>query len=246
MLLTESNTTPISSTENIFEGVEFIDDIKKKMVDTADLKAQWKKVADRFVKHKWIYRYIDDKQKENLQKHYEKICDEKTSYSVYKRSFSAICKFMGVPNEGVIIEWIVFDKDKEDKDQWKISIRYSKGLAKIKIPEGVRLIHISPVEGITALTPTFRSKTKGKFLYPDKRVFFSVIKDINNFKMGTQGHKRFRYTPKEEVRYAYIDPTYADFKDNAVYISTDNPIPVETLEKKLLGIFRIGKKKEDK
>ena len=246
MLLTEGYTTPTNPVKNIFEGVEFIDDIKKKMVDTADLKAQWKKVADQFVKHKWIYRYIDDKQKEDLEKHYEKICDEKTPYSVYKKSFQAIAKFMGVPSDKIIIEWIVFDKDKEDKDQWKMSIRYSKGLAKVKIPDGVRLIHVSPVEGITALTPTFRSKTKGKFLYPDKRVFFTVAKEISNFKMGTQGQKRFKYTPKEDIKYAYIDPTYADFSDGAVYVSTNTPIPVETLERKLLGLFNLGKKKEDK
>lgn len=226
-------------------GENVIEDVTRHYINTQDLKAQWKEVADSFVKHKWIYRYINDKQKANLEKHYEKICDEKTNYSTYKKSFNALCSFMGIPSDRVIIEWIIFDKDKKDKEQWKMSIRYSKGLAKVKIPDGVRLIHVSPVEGISALTPTFRSKTKGKFLYPDKRVFFTVTKEISNFKMGTQGQRRFRYTPKEDVKYAYIDPTYADFKDGAVYISTDNPIPVETLEKKLFGIFNIKKKKQE-
>lgn len=242
MIYKNPNSMTIQENTNMNENV--IEDVARHYVNTQDLKAQWKEVADSFVKHKWIYRYINDKQKENLEKHYAKICDEKTNYSTYKRSFQALCNFMGIPADRVIIEWIVFDKDKKDKEQWKMSIRYSKGLAKVKIPDGVRLIHVSPVENIDALVPTFRSKTKGKFLYPDRRVFFTVTKEISNFKMGTQNQKRFRYTPKEDIKYAYIDPTYADFKDGAVYISTDNPIPVETLEKKLFGIFNMKKKKK--
>lgn len=236
MLLTEGYVTP-TNTENVFEGVQFVDDIKKKMVDMDDLKAQWKKAADKFVKHKWIYRYIDDKQKENLEKHYEKICDEKTPYSVYKRSFNAICKFMGLPADIVIIENMVFDHDRVDKEQWKMSVRYSKGLVKVRIPEGVQLLHVSPVEGITALEPSFRSKVKGKYMYPKKRVFFTVAKEMRSIKAGLEGKKKtYLYTPKTPITTAYIDPTYSDFTFKSIYIETDNAIPVESLERKFMGI----------
>ena len=246
MLICECGCNSPELTIDIFQEVQFIDDIKKNIINTTDLKGQWKKVADQFVKHKWIYRYIDDKQKENLEKHYAKLCDEKTSYSVYKRSFQAICKFMGLPSDRVIIENMIFVKDKQDKEQWELSLKYSKGLAKVTIPDGIRLIHVSPVEGIDELIPSFRSKTKGKYMYPSKRIFFTIAKDIKPTQAGLEKKKTWRYTPKSDIKTAYIDPTYADFASGAVYIETDASVPVETLEKKLLGIFSLNKKKEDK
>lgn len=245
------NSTQRKNTVNeedygIFAEAEFIDNIKKGISNTKDLKAQWKKVADSFVKHKWIYRYITEKQKEQLEKHYAVLTGDNTNYSSYKRSFKAICKFMGIPDHMVIIENMTFTKDKQDKEQWEVSIKYSKGLAKVIIPDGVRLTHVSPVEGIKELIPSFRSKTKGKYMYPTKRVFFTVTRDIKPTQAGLEGQKTSRYTPKQDIKSAYIDPTYSDFSSGAVYVETDTPIPVETLEKKLLGIFKIGNKKQGK
>ena len=222
-----------------------IDDAKKHYKNTKELKEQWKKVADKFVKHKWIYRYTDDKQKSQLEKHYAVLTDEKSYYSTYKRSFQAICKFMGIPYDQVIIENMIFKKDDKDKEQWEVCIKYSKGYAKVKIPDGVRLIHVSPVEGIKELIPSFRSKVKGKYMYPNRRIFFTIAKDIKPNQAGLEGQKTFRYTPKKDIKECYIDPTYADYSSGAVYVDTEVPIPVETLERKLLGIFSTTKKKDE-
>lgn len=54
--------------ENIIVQENLIDDIKKKVVDLKALKEQWKKSADKFVKHKWIYRYINEQQKKTTSK----------------------------------------------------------------------------------------------------------------------------------------------------------------------------------
>lgn len=228
---------------NIFKDVKFLNNAKETIVSKLDLMNQWKKVADKFVKHKWIYRYIDNKQKEQLEKHYKVLTDENTNYSTYKKSFSFICKFIGIPKDQVIIENMVFTKDKIDKEQWEIAIKYSKGLAKVKIPDNIKLIHISPVKGIEKLIPSFRSKTKGKYMYPSKRVFFTIAKDIKPTKAGLENTERHRYTPKDSVNYAYIDPTYSDYASGAVYVDTENPIPVETFEKKMFNIFK--NRKED-
>lgn len=224
--------------QNDILNEKFTDDIKKKIVDTKNLKEQWKKVSDKFVKHKWIYRYINEQQKEQLLKHYANLTDENVTYSKYKNSFNFIAKFMGLPHDKIIIENLTFEKDKKDKEQEVVALKYSKGLAKVIIPEGVRLIHVSPANDITNLTPSFRSKVKGKYMYPTKRCFFTVARDIKPNHAGLEGQKLTRYTPKSEVRYAYIDPTYADFKDGSVYIETDGPIPVENYNKKLLDIFK--------
>lgn len=236
----------INTDIDIFDEANFLNDVKKKITDTKALRDQWKKVTDKFVKHKWIYRYINDAQKQQLEKHYAILCDEKTSYSKYKQSFKFIAKFMGLPDDTIIIENMIFNKDKEDKDQWELSLKYSKGLVKVTIPEGVRLIHVSPVAGIRELIPSFRSKTKGKYMYPSKRVFFTVAKDIKPTQAGLEGQKTSRYTPKEEIRTAYIDPTYADFASGAVYVDTEQNIPVETLETKWEKLFKKKNKEEIK
>lgn len=153
---------------------------------------------------------------------------------------------MGLPDNSVIIENLVFNKNSDDKDQWQIAVKYSKGLVKVQIPEGVHLIHVSPVPGIKELVPTYRSKTKGKYLYPSKRVFFTVAKDIKKNQAGLEGQKSNRYTPKSEIRNVYIDPTYSEFSTGAVYVDTESPIPVETVESKADKFAKtlIGNKKE--
>lgn len=233
--------TDVNHNEDIFEAATFIGGVKQKFADINDLRKQWKAVADKFVKHIWIYRYTDDDQKKALEKHYANLCDENCFYSTYKRSFKAICKFMGLPHDKVIIENMVFTKNKKDKEMWQLSLKYSKGFARIEIPEGVQLTHVSPVDNIKELIPSFRSKVKGKYMYPTRRVFFTVAKEIRKNQAGLEGKKLTAYTPKENIRYAYIDPTYADFASGSVYIETETPIPVITIQKKLLGLIKVGK-----
>lgn len=221
-----------ASADNYNEAA--IDNLKRDFTNVADLWKQWSKYTKSFVKHKWIYRYVDEKQKAQLQKHYEVLCNEKTNYSTYKRSFAAICKFVGIPSNTVIIENVVFKKDTKDKDQEIIAVRYSKGLVKVMIPEGIRLIHTSPAT-MSEMIPSFRSKTVGKYMYPTKRCFFTCIKAISTKKAGLEGETLKKYTPKQKITTAYIDPSYTDFASNSVYVETDSPIPVEnyrsTMEK---------------
>ena len=226
-----------NNVENVNEN-RLINSIDHKLKTTKELKDQWKSVADKFVKHKWIYRYINDKQKEQLEKHYAVLCDENTNYSTYKRSFAAIAKFMGLQNDNIILETIIFEKDKEDKEQWKMSVRYSKGRVKVNIPEGVRLIHVSPADNIRELNPSFRSKLSGRFLYPSKRCFFTVAKEIKPKQAALEKTKTVRYTPSTEIKSAYIDPTYSDFGSGSVYIETDSPIPVQNFDTFLQKLFK--------
>jgi hypothetical protein len=221
-------------------GTKTAKNIVKSYSDIKELKNQWLKVASKFTMHKWIYRYIkDDKQEAMLHKYYDILvdCDNDVSgkeYTNYKKAYRFICSFFGIPQDGTVIEWIVFNKNSDDKEQKQIAIRYSRGLAKIHIPEGVQLFHSSPANNIKELVPTFKSKTKGKFLYPMKRIYFTVQKQINPFKYG-MGDNKFipisktklsKYTPKNIISEVYIDPTYALFGDRSVYVNTDKPIEV--------------------
>ena len=221
----------------IEEGIK--DDIGQAVSNIIELKKQWQKKADTFVTHKWIDRYINEKQKAMLDKYYDDLTREDVSYGDYKKAFNFICKFMGLPSKAVIIENLVFNKDKTDKEQMKVAVRYSKGLFKVKIPKSVMLIHVSPADNIQELIPSFRSKTKGKYMYPSKRVFFTVLKAVSGFKGGNENTKTTKYTTKETYTEAWIDPTYNTFMDNAVYIETDKPIPVMKLKNKLSNLFNL-------
>ena len=220
--------------EILSEGI--ISDAINKHSALSDIKQQYQEAMDKFVTHNWIKRYITAEQEEMLKKYYDNLVKEDVSYSDYKKAFNFICKFMGIDN-GCMIEHLEFKNDKKDKDSRICSLCYSKGTIKIKIPEGLSLIHVSPVEGITALNPTFRNKKLGHFMYPSKRVFFTIEKDIKAKNASLSGQKLHRYRAKN-IQYAYIDPTCNTFSDRAVYIETDTPIPVEPYDKFLEKLFK--------
>jgi len=220
----------------------FLDEYKKKQANTKELKEQWAAVAKKFVQHKWIYRYITDKQREMLDKYYKSLTDEDVKYGEYTKAFKFICRFMGLPADKTILENLLFKRDTKDKEMKIVAVMYSKGAAKVKIPEGVRLVHVSPAEGITELIPSFRSKVKGRYMYPSKRVFFTVEKEIPKNHAGLEKTKTHRYTPKQEIHEAWIDPTYATYKDSSVFVETANPIPVEPYERAMENLFEKLKK----
>lgn len=210
--------------DTLDEGV--IENIKKHFTNLSDLKRQWKKFADTFVNHEWIFRYINPKQYQMVQKYYNIITDDNVEYGAYKRAFKFFCNFMGLPSNKVILENIVIIENKKDPERNKISVKYSKGLVKVNIPDDIHLVHVSPVKGITQLIPTFRSKVKGKYMYPSKRVFFTVKGEIKKNQAGLEGQQINSYITKQHFDHAYIDPTYSKFKNGCVYIETDTPIQV--------------------
>lgn len=219
-----------SSNEGFIEDFE---NFKKKRTDIKALEDQWDKAADQFQTHVWLKRYITDKQKAMLNKYYDIITDEDSTYGEYKRAFNIICRFMGLPNKGVIIENLIFQKDKRDRSQEIVAVMYSKGLVQVKIPDDVSLVHISPVDNITELMPSFRSKRAGRYLYPSKRVYFTIellSGTIDPDKAGLVGQRVSKYTPKEHISTAYIDPTYTSSSDGSVYVETDKPIPVKKIK----------------
>ena len=176
-----------------------------------------------------------------LQRHFNNLTDD-VSYGDYKRSFAFIAQFFGLPKQEIIIEWLEFKKPENPNEPEKVALRYSKGLHKVKLPDDTQLIHVSPIDNIKQLEPAFRSKTKGKFMYPSKRCFFTVNKAINPFKMGTSDalwkpskSKLYKYVTVENIKEAYIDPTYISSMDKSVMIITEKPIPVMKVEDKFKG-----------
>ena len=219
-----------------------IDDAKKKIKHMTDMKAlykDWAEKSKKFVTHRWIERLISPDQEEMLKKHFDIMNAEDVEYGDYKKSFNQICKFMGLPNKGVVIEWFEIKEDQEGKSGGKkAALRYSKGLEQVTIPDDVHLMHVSPAKEIEggALRPAFKSKASGKFFYPSKRVFFTVDKEVNIWAAGTVGVKTYKYVTKEKFKTAYIDPACNGPKDRCVYIESDSPIPIERVEDKFRDV----------
>jgi len=234
---------------------EGISDVKQNIDNILDLRRQWKRMADHFEMHKWVKIEIKNEiQDRNIHEMYNKMCDQDTKYTEYKKCYKFFCKLAGIPEKGTIIEWVTFEKIKNrgadrsmDKDF--VNIKYSKGLHVINIPEGMILYHSSPAKGIDKLIPSFKSKTQGKYFYPSNRVFFTVQKDINPYKFGLgKGKiintgattKLYKYTPKKKYQEVFMDPTYSlkgEIGLRSVYVETNSPIPVIDITNKKSDVF---------
>ena len=109
-----------------------------------------------------------------------------------------------------------------------MNIKYNVGSGKkIIIPTDTELVHKTDVDNIRELKPVFKSK--GKFFYPSKRVYFSLRKK------GTKSNgEQNEYIPKEEVKTAYIDPRASSFNSSSIFIDTSLPIPVKKVTDKMV------------
>lgn len=229
------------------EGVE---EVKQNIANIVELRRQWKRMADKFTMHKWITIYIkDEAHDKQIHAMYDKICSPDIKYNEYKKCYKFFCTLAGIPEKGTILEWITFGKDKTDKVQKVVNIKYSRGLHVINIPEGMILYHVSPAKNIKELLPSFKSKTAGKYFYPSNRVFFTIQKDINPYKFGLgKGKiintgstvKLYKYTPKKKYQEVFMDPTYSlkgEIGLRSVYVETDSPIPVIDITKMKSDVF---------
>ena len=185
------------------------------------VKNVWKN-ATKNIRQKEESKQLSKKDKDTLKSKYETISTTE-NFTLYKTAYAWICKFFNLPPKSTIIENIDID-DEEAK------IRYNVNDAKkIIIPNDTHLLHVSPADNITELKPSFRSKVKGKYLYPSKRVYFTLGKSIPGNKAGLEKSTTTKYTPKETIKTAYIDPACTNFNIGAIFVPTSLPIPVEKI-----------------
>lgn len=224
--------------ENVFEESlkDTIKDTSQKIKDTIgsksraneglkQIKETWeklnKKISAFATKHK---APKTESEREDLKEKYDIIANE-TKYSAYKKAYNWICNFFEIPSNEVVINNIDTNSD-------EVKCEYSVSKAKkVIVPNGTKLLHVSPVEGITELKPSFRSKVKYRFLYPTNRVYFTLGKEISTKKSGLENKKLFKYTPKENIKTVFIDPVCPDFNTGAIFVETSLPIPVEDFDK---------------
>lgn len=206
-----------------------VHDLKSNPSNWDEFKAYWVEKRKLFRSNMWDTRDVDEKSYEIYQQYHATMSEDNVDYDVYKQCFDRFCDLFSLVPAVTIIENLYFEHDTET-GAYTVFMRYSTGIVKVHIPEEIELTHASPVENIEALIPTFKSKTKGKYFYPDDRIYFTIRKRIASNKAGLEDMKLYKYTPKEYISEAYIDPTYTRFSDGAIYIRTDNPIEVEPVK----------------
>jgi len=219
-------------TEGMFSG--YIKD----QVNLELLKRQWLKDKNKFIQHKLIYKHLSPSQEKRCAEWVECINNPNCTYSDHKKVFALIAGFFGLSVKDLILEHVTIEPSPTDKDAKVLRCIYSQAYKRIEIPKGVSLIHISTVKDIHELVPSFKSKLTGHYLYPTKRCFFTVMKDVEPNKCGIEYKATYRYRPTEFIQYAYIDPSMSKWDMRSIYVPTDKPIPVELYETFLNKIYR--------
>lgn len=201
----------------------------RKRADKKFVKNNWKSEQSR-ISSGWKTIYVNDQNYEQIRKLWN-IATTTDRFSIYKHTVQHLLSFFKISGNGIVINRMEY-KGKSDEGMHTFQIQTHSGARKIIIPNGTLLIHCSPTENIAELKPSFRSRTRGRFLYPDQRVYFSLGKPIKSSKAGLENRTTFKYTPRETVQTAYIDPAASQFSTGAVYLLTNTNIPVISLEKK--------------
>jgi hypothetical protein len=198
-------------------------------------KKEWKFNASQ-LSHKKIKKYFNRKDYKKIREAYQKMTSAK-EYISYKPNYEYICSEFGLNQKDTSIKYMKFDNN-EDKKDYSIEISYNSGRRKISLPNGVILVHTSTKPNIRELEPTFQSKRQGYYMWPSKRVYFSLGKVYRNSKAGIPAvGKTYHYTPIEKIQNAYIDADSPQFSLSSVYVDTQFPIKVKRTDE-VSGIFK--------
>ena len=202
--------------------------VSRKKNDNEYLKNIWKNLSSK-ISHKTVKKELKDKEYNILTSNFE-ILKTSKEYGKYKKAYETICKMFNLVPSETTIRNISFD-EKDGKHY--VTIQYHVGKKKILIPNGTQLIHTSKESNIKELKPTFCSKKRGYYMWPTRRVYFTLGKKINENLVGIKGNNStaYHYTPKENIRTAYIDAELPDYNMGAVFVDTQFPISVRNIDK---------------
>lgn len=186
---------------------------------------------DNYVRKKWVsdgdyYRIVDA---------YKKMNKSGISYSEYKKEFDKVMKFFGLPTKDIMIVKHNEIKGKEKNDN-TLEMKYVMSKRKITIPRDMTLYHTTPVD-VKELKPYFKGKKNMGYLYDSPRIYLTGKKNLSKNSLDMTKKKNFdtskplhKYTPKEVIRQAHIDPLIPNADAKSIYVATHYPMPVTKLE----------------
>ena len=171
-----------------------------------------------------ITKNVSERECDKLKDAYEDIKKGK-DFKKYKRSYDYFCKSFGLNPTNTSIRSFTTE-DSVIKNKIDVSVEYKETRKKVMIPNGSKLVHISSNKSVKELIPSFFSKINGWFNPPSKRVYLKIDKDTPLPDTGS----KVKYTPKENIRTAFIDTGAESYKNGSVYMDTQFPVPVKPIK----------------
>lgn len=204
---------------------------------------RWKTSNQKHAIQKFKSTAVTDEEYNKI-KSYLTTMRETEDYEEYKKAFSKFCAFCHIVPRGVIIRKYSLERGKRE-DRNTLYVEYAYNLKKITLPEGTRLYHMSSVDGINELIPTFRGKSARGFLYDKPRVYMTIRKNYPKFLADYKiTDKLNMYLCKEDIRQVYVDPLVWSSMQGAVYVETNKPIKVEKVSNKTIAEILSKPKRE--
>lgn len=165
------------------------------------------------------------------------------NYSEYKKAFDRFCYFCHIVPRGVILKKYELKKGKKDGEH-KLLVEYSYNTKKIKLPDDVKLYHMSKLGGIRQLLPFFRGKSVKGYMYDKARIYFTIRKNMPKFLADYKIYEKLHiYQCQKDIKEVYVDPLVWTNLQGAVYVETTNPIPVQEINKNFLDKILDDKEK---
>lgn len=194
-----------------------------------ELMKNWKTSNQSSIKKTFKNDALSEEEYQEIMGYYHTMRDS-TDYKEYKKAFDAFCKFCHIVPDGTIISKCKIRSGNTKKNN-SILVEYSENTRKIKLPDGIKLYHISKVEGIKELIPVFKGKSVTGYMYDKPRIYFTIHEKMPKFLADYKWYESMhKYECKLDIKEVYVDPMVPVGRlQGAVYVETDKPIPVEEM-----------------
>ena len=226
------------------EGVVVEGSFKEFLERINKWKEEWKTSNFKNKKSNFHSSSLTDQEYDEVKGYLDILTKPNVKYSEYHKAFAALCKFCYISPRGTIITRHELKRGNSDNNH-SLELDYISNIKKIKLPEGLKLFHLSKIPGITKLVPQFKGKSGKGYLYDRPRIYFIIDKFLPKLKSNPT-NSMHRYEVKTNITDVYVDPLVWKTSQGAVYVETDKEIPVEEIKfgDKLKSKF-IGKDQED-
>lgn len=155
---------------------------------------------------------------------------EAEKYEDYKKAFDRLCSFCHIVPKGTVITKCIIKSGTNDHNS-SILVEYAYNTNKIKLPEGMKLYHLSKVPDIKELIPVFRGKSVKGYMYDKPRVYFTIHKEMPKFLADYHWYEKMhKYECKAAIKDVYVDPLVPVGQiQGALYVESNKAIPVEEM-----------------
>lgn len=197
--------------------------------DVAKLLKQWQTQDQSSIKKTFKNNSLTEEEYQMLMTTYHTMRSAE-KYEEYKKAFDRFCSFCHIVPKGTIITQVKI-KSGSKPNTSSIFVEYAFNTKKIKLPDGMKLYHLSKVPDIKELIPVFRGKSAKGYMYDKPRIYFTIHKEMPKFLADYHWYEKMhKYECKANVSDIYVDPLVPLGRlQGALYVETTKPIPVEEM-----------------